>query len=49
MSLAYAINDLFLIKKESSLASKLKQIIDDAGTFVDDVENAFKKKGEKTI
>ena len=28
---------------------KLKQVIDDAGTFVDDVENAFKKKGEKTI
>ena len=30
-------------------ALKLKQIIDDAGTFVDDVENAFKKKGDKTI
>ena len=28
---------------------KLKKIIDDAKTFGDDVKNAFKKKGGKTI
>lgn len=37
------------IKNLTKDALKLKQVIDDAGTFVDDVKNAFKKKGDKTI
>ena len=37
------------VKNLTKDALKLKQVIDDAKTFGDDVKNAFKKKGGKTI